>query len=78
MPIVTLTTDFGNQDYYLAVIKGAILCQKPDANLVDITHNIPNYLYSFKTFCASSAEILGPKVLTTFEQAKLASFALPA
>lgn len=43
MPIVTLTTDFGYQDYYLAMIKGAILSQKPSINLVDIAHSINNY-----------------------------------
>lgn len=43
MPIVTLTTDFGWQDYYLATIKGAILCAHPDLRLVDISHGINNY-----------------------------------
>lgn len=43
MPIVTLTTDFGYQDYYLALIKGAILSQNAQLNLVDIAHNINNY-----------------------------------
>jgi S-adenosylmethionine hydrolase len=43
MPIVTLTTDFGWQDYYAALLKGAILCQSEHINLVDITHNVNNY-----------------------------------
>lgn len=43
MPIVTLTTDFGWQDYYAALLKGAILCQNENINLVDITHNVNNY-----------------------------------
>lgn len=43
MAIVTLTTDFGLQDYYAAVIKGAILCEDPSLNIVDITHNVQNY-----------------------------------
>ena len=43
MPIVTLTTDFGWQDYYAALLKGAILCQNEQINLVDITHNVNNY-----------------------------------
>ena len=41
--IVTITSDFGWKDYYLAVIKGAILCESTDINLVDITHEIDNY-----------------------------------
>jgi hypothetical protein len=40
MQFVTLTTDFGTQDYYTGALKGAVLCKSPDARLVDITHEI--------------------------------------
>ena len=40
MPIVTLTSDLGNKDYYVAIIKGKILSRVPNAQLVDITHEI--------------------------------------
>ena len=43
MPIVTFTSDFGLNDYYVALIKGAMLCENPNLNIVDITHNINNY-----------------------------------
>ena len=43
MPIVTLTSDFGLDDYYVALIKGAMLCQNQNLNIVDITHNVNNY-----------------------------------
>ena len=43
MPLVTLTSDFGLDDYYVAVIKGAMLCQNQNLNIVDITHNVKNY-----------------------------------
>lgn len=43
MRIVTLTTDFGNKDYAPALIKGAILSEFSQVQLVDITHNIENY-----------------------------------
>lgn len=43
MQIVTLTTDFGLQDYYTAVLKGSILCQNPALNIVDISHNIKSF-----------------------------------
>ncbi|MFM8242369.1 MAG: SAM-dependent chlorinase/fluorinase, partial [Crocinitomicaceae bacterium] len=33
MQIITLTTDFGLQDYYVAATKGAILHQIPNANI---------------------------------------------
>ena len=40
-PIVTLTTDFGLSDAYVAAMKAAILRQSPHAVLVDVTHNVP-------------------------------------
>jgi len=43
MPVVTLTTDFGLRDYYLAVLKGALLRRGDRLCLVDITHQINNY-----------------------------------
>ena len=39
-PIITLTTDFGLQDHYLAAMKGAILTINPTARLVDVSHAI--------------------------------------
>lgn len=38
--IITLTTDFGVRDGYVAEMKGAILRVAPSADLVDITHAI--------------------------------------
>ncbi|MBK9457301.1 MAG: SAM-dependent chlorinase/fluorinase [Bacteroidetes bacterium] len=40
MPIVTLTSDLGVKDYYVAIVKGKILSRVPSAQLVDITHEI--------------------------------------
>ncbi len=40
MPIVTLTTDFGTQDFYAGALKGALLRRNPDIQLVDISHDI--------------------------------------
>lgn len=40
MAIITLTTDMGNRDHYVAVVKGSILQQEPGATVVDITHGI--------------------------------------
>jgi S-adenosyl-L-methionine hydrolase (adenosine-forming) len=39
-PIVTLTTDFGYDDAYVASVKGAILSVNPEASIIDITHSI--------------------------------------
>lgn len=38
--IVTLTTDFGLCDPFVAVMKGMILRRAPDAVIVDVTHDI--------------------------------------
>jgi len=39
--IITLTTDFGQNDPYVAMMKGVILSINPDATIIDITHQIP-------------------------------------
>lgn len=39
-PLITLTTDYGTSDVFAAVMKGVILSINPDANVVDITHNV--------------------------------------
>lgn len=40
-PIVTLLTDFGLADTYVAQVKGAILAVAAEATLVDLTHSVP-------------------------------------
>ncbi len=40
-PIVTLLTDFGSVDGYVAEMKGVLLSLVPDLRLVDLTHDIP-------------------------------------
>ncbi len=39
-PIITLTTDFGYDDAYVAAVKGSILNINPEANIIDISHSI--------------------------------------
>jgi len=38
--VITLTTDFGPSDAYVAAMKGVILSINPKANIIDITHSI--------------------------------------
>ena len=40
MQIVTLTSDTGLQDYYVAAMKGAILNQMHQTTIIDISHQI--------------------------------------
>jgi S-adenosyl-L-methionine hydrolase (adenosine-forming) len=39
--VVTLLTDFGTTDYFVAAVKGVILTINPRVSLVDLTHEIP-------------------------------------
>ena len=41
MSIITLLTDFGISDSYVAEMKGVLLSRAPAATLIDITHDIP-------------------------------------
>jgi S-adenosylmethionine hydrolase len=40
MRVITLTTDFGIQDWFVAAMKGVILGRSPSAHIVDVTHAI--------------------------------------
>src|SRR4051812_36939758 len=42
-PIVTLTSDFGTVDFYVAAMKAALLRTCPDARLIDVTHGVPRH-----------------------------------
>jgi S-adenosylmethionine hydrolase len=39
-PTITLLTDFGMKDHYVASMKGVILSINPQCNLIDITHQV--------------------------------------
>jgi S-adenosyl-L-methionine hydrolase (adenosine-forming) len=40
-PVITLLTDFGTVDGYVAEVKGVLLSITPDVSLVDLSHDIP-------------------------------------
>lgn len=40
MPLLTLTSDFGGQDYLVGAVKAQLLQVNPGFNIIDITHNI--------------------------------------
>lgn len=41
--LVTLTTDFGHKDPFVGQVKGAIKKVNPEAEIIDITHDITRY-----------------------------------
>jgi S-adenosyl-L-methionine hydrolase (adenosine-forming) len=42
-PIVTLTTDFGTSDFYVATMKAVLIRHCPDVRLLDVTHAVPRH-----------------------------------
>lgn len=40
MPVITLTTDWNKNDFYLAAVKGQIISQCPEVRIIDISHEI--------------------------------------
>jgi len=42
-PVITLTTDFGLNDPFVGVMKGAILSINPGANVIDLSHGIASH-----------------------------------
>jgi hypothetical protein len=42
-PLITLLTDFGERDYFVASMKGVILSIHPDVYIVDLTHQVASH-----------------------------------
>ena len=40
---ITLTTDLGLKDYYVAAIKGSILMEINEIHIIDISHDIEKF-----------------------------------
>lgn len=68
MSIVTLTTDFGWKDHYVGAVKGALLRELPDLNIVDISHGIDPFnilqgayilKYAYREFPVGTVHIIG-------------------
>lgn len=68
MAIITLTTDFGEKDYFAGATKGAIYNELPDVKIVDISHsvspfNIPEAAYiilnAYSSFPKGTIHIIG-------------------
>jgi S-adenosyl-L-methionine hydrolase (adenosine-forming) len=53
--ILTLLSDFGNNDVYVGVMKGVIAQINPDITLIDLTHQIPPQNVAAARFCLMNA-----------------------
>ena len=81
MPIVTLLTDFGNKDYFVAAVKGAIISEVENPLIIDITHKIEPYNHTqaayvlknaFRSFPEGSIHIIGVESEKTPENKHIA------
>jgi S-adenosylmethionine hydrolase len=63
-PIITLLTDFGIADHFVAAMKGVILTESPNVRIVDLTHQIPAQDISAAAFSLLAAfESFPPKTI---------------
>jgi S-adenosylmethionine hydrolase len=61
LPIITLTTDFDLRDPYVAEMKAVILSIRPDATIVDITHEIERFDIRMGAYVVASASSYFPR-----------------
>lgn len=54
-PLITLTTDFGLSDHYVAAMKGVILSICPAARIVDLSHGVGAFEIAEAAFVLSQA-----------------------
>jgi S-adenosyl-L-methionine hydrolase (adenosine-forming) len=59
-PVVTLLTDFGRQDVYVGVMKGAIATVNSQLQIIDLTHDIPPQNIRAASFCLLNAHAYFP------------------
>jgi len=60
-PVITLMTDFGLHDTYVAAMKGVILGICPQARIVDVTHEVSSYEIAEAAFLLSQTWGCFPK-----------------
>ena len=61
MAIITLTTDLGHKDFYLAVLKGSIYTQLPDVQVVDISNEVADFNIAQAAFIVKNSYTYFPK-----------------
>ena len=61
MSIITLTTDYGLKDHFVGALKGKILTEYPEAQIVDISHNIDPFNTAEASYIIGAAYLSFPK-----------------
>jgi hypothetical protein len=60
-PIITMLSDFGTRDAYVAAMKGVILGINPEVRLVDLTHEVPPHDIAAAAFVLAAAAPFFPE-----------------
>ncbi len=55
MPLLTLTSDIGEQDYLVGAVKGRLLRINPDFRIIDITHRLSPFNYPQAAYVCRNA-----------------------
>ncbi|MEI9935109.1 MAG: SAM-dependent chlorinase/fluorinase [Ferruginibacter sp.] len=58
MPLITLTSDIGQQDFITGAVKGKLLQTNTSFNIVDITHELSPFNYPQAAYVCRSARII--------------------
>lgn len=61
MAIITLTTDFGLKDHYVAAVKGVIYSEIPGITIVDVSHKVTPFNYNEASYIIKNAYQNFPK-----------------
>ena len=61
MSIITLTTDYGLKDHFVGALKGKILSEYPEAQIIDISHDIDPFKTVEASYIISAAYSSFPK-----------------
>ncbi|NOZ46011.1 MAG: SAM-dependent chlorinase/fluorinase [Chlorobi bacterium] len=68
MPVITLLTDWTNEDYYLGALKGKLLKNCPEATIIDLSHSVSRFnsaqaafilKNSYKNFPENTVHLIG-------------------
>ncbi len=83
MAVITLTTDWGRKDHYLASVKGSLLTHIEDVQIIDISHDVlPFDIYQasfifkncYKNFPDGTIHIIGVNSDASIEEPHIAIY----
>lgn len=83
MPIITLTSDWGHKDHYLAAVKGRIKSRLPGVDIVDISHEIKPFSLKetafiirncYRHFPESTVHLIAVSTETSTDNSHMAAF----